>query len=179
MRSTVSWRPDRARDVHCRPTNTLGSNSRLAGLSSLFSVSSSAPHHREFPAINRLISANDGVQSECGILFQSGFLWEVKAPFLGFRSWLRSTRRAGPLGSRYSLSHFRRRRGIWKPIGSRLMEDQSCADVPFACATRSPCRISGGPPALTTSSQSSYVGLVRPGNAVCVDTGIERRDIRL
>ena len=42
---------------------------------------------RELSAINRLISANDGVQSECGILSSRDFLWEVKAPFLGFRSW--------------------------------------------------------------------------------------------
>ncbi len=42
---------------------------------------------REPSVINRLISANDGVQSECGILSSRDFLWEVKAPFLGFRSW--------------------------------------------------------------------------------------------
>ena len=91
----------------------------------------------EDSVINRLISAYDGVQPGCDILFQSGFSLGGEGPVPRVQILARSTRRAGPPGSRYSLSHFRRRGAIWKPIGSRLMEGRSCANVPFACATRS------------------------------------------
>ena len=41
----------------------------------------------ELSAINRLIAADEGVQMECDILFQSGFCLGGEGPVFAFRSW--------------------------------------------------------------------------------------------
>lgn len=91
----------------------------------------------EFSVINRLISANDGVQPDAIFSSSRDFRLGGEGPGPRVQILARSTRRTGPPGLRYSLSHFHRRRASWKPIGSRLTEGQSCVSVPFACAIRS------------------------------------------
>ena len=90
----------------------------------------------EVSAINRPTRRQTNVPSRKAIFFSSRNFSGGEGSVFGPRSW-QGQPGGEPPWSRFCLSHFRQRRTTSKPIGLRLVEDQSFADALFVCAIRS------------------------------------------